>query len=112
MADFPKPKLVNLKSGERYQRLFSKDSGTRGIKAGYVILKEGEEVGEHSTGGLEEVLVILKGNGQMAIDKTEGLDFGHSAVLYVPPQTIHNVKNTGKGTLEYIFITSDAKQKL
>jgi mannose-6-phosphate isomerase-like protein (cupin superfamily) len=111
MADLSKAKIVKLKSGSKYQRLFSGDSGTCGIKSGHVILKEGEEIGEHSTNDLEEALVILKGKGRLVINKEEGLDFKDNAVLYVPPDTIHNVKNTGGGVLEYIFITSNARQK-
>ncbi len=109
MTDQAKVKIIKLEQGSKYQRLFNKDSGTRGIKSGHVILKEGEEIGEHSTGDLEEALVILKGKGQLAINKKENLDFEDNTVLYVPPQTIHNVKNTGPGILEYIFITSNAK---
>jgi mannose-6-phosphate isomerase-like protein (cupin superfamily) len=112
MTDLLKPKIVKLETGSKYQRLFSPDSGTCGIKSGHVTLKEGEEIGAHSTNGLEEVIVILKGKGRLAIDEEEGLDFEDNAVLYVPPETIHNVKNTGSGALEYIFITSYAKQKL
>ncbi|PIW68400.1 MAG: hypothetical protein COW10_02765 [Candidatus Omnitrophica bacterium CG12_big_fil_rev_8_21_14_0_65_42_8] len=112
MADFSKPKIVKLKSGSKYQRLFSRDSGTRGIKSGHVALKEGEEIGEHSTNDLEEALVILKGKGLLLINSEEEFDFEDNSVLYIPPDTIHNVKNTGSGVLEYIFITSNAKQKL
>jgi len=112
MADFSKPKIVKLKSGSKYQRLFSRDSGTRGIKSGHVTLKEGEEIGEHSTNDLEEALVILKGKGLLLINSEEEFDFEDNSVLYIPPDTIHNVKNTGSGVLEYIFITSNAKQKL
>lgn len=112
MADYTKAKIVRLESSSKYQRLFSKDSGTCGIKSGHVILKEGEEIGEHSTGSLEEALVILKGKGSLLINKEEGLDFENNSVLYIPPETVHNVKNTGKGILEYIFITSNAEQKL
>ena len=109
MTNFSKSKIVKLVSGSKYQRLFSKDSGTCGIKAGHVILKTGEDIGEHSTNDMEEALVILKGTGQLIINKKDGLDFEDNTVLYVAPQTIHNVKNTGDGTLEYIFITSNAK---
>jgi len=112
MADFSKPKIVKLKSGSKYQRLFSRGSGTRGIKSGHVTLKEGEEIGEHSTNDLEEALVILKGKGLLLINSEEEFDFEDNSVLYIPPDTIHNVKNTGSGVLEYIFITSNAKQKL
>lgn len=99
-------KIIELKPGLKYQRLFNKDSGTRGIKAGHVILKKGEEVGEHSTGDVEEVLVILEGNGELVIDKDRSIKIKDKTVLYIPPEIVHNVKNTGKGMLEYIFITS------
>jgi len=109
MADFSKAKIVKLDSSSKYQRLFSRDTGTCGIKSGHVILKEGEEIGEHSTNDLEEALVILKGKGRLVINKEAGLDFEDNVVLYVPPGTIHNVKNTGSCALEYVFITSNAK---
>jgi len=109
MADCSKIKVVKLESGSKYQRLFGKDSGTCGIKSGHVILKSGEEIGEHSTNDLEEALVILEGRGRLVIGKEESFDFEHDTVLYVPPRTTHNVKNIGKGILEYIFITSNAK---
>nr|MBU1328353.1 cupin domain-containing protein [Candidatus Omnitrophota bacterium] len=109
MADLPKPKIVKLESNSKYQRLFNKDSGTLGLKSGHVILKKGEEIGEHSTNDLEEALVILKGKGLLLINSEEEFDFEDNSVLYIPPDTIHNVKNTGNGILEYIFITSNAK---
>lgn len=112
MADLSKVKIVKLETGSKYQRLFSQDSGTCGIKAGHVILKEKEEVGEHSTGSMEEALIILKGKGELIVNKKRGLNFKENMVLYVPPETIHNVKNTGTEPLEYIFITSNANQKL
>ena len=111
MADLLKVKIVKLESGAKYQRLFNKDSGTSGMKSGHVILKEGEEIGEHSTNDLEEALVILKGNGRLIINNEDAIDFESETVLYVPPGTIHNVKNAGKGMLEYIFITSYAPEK-
>jgi mannose-6-phosphate isomerase-like protein (cupin superfamily) len=112
MADSPKPKIVKLEPGERYQRLFNKDTGTCGMKAGHVILKKEEEIGEHSTNAMEEALVILKGKGLLIINKKEELGFEQDSVLYIPPCTLHNVKNTGSGILEYVFITSNAEQKL
>jgi len=108
MADSPKTKIVRLERGERYQRLFNKESCTCGMKSGHVILKKGEEIGEHSTNAMEEALVILKGKGILVINKKEELDFKEDSVLYIPPGTLHNVKNAGEGILEYIFITSNA----
>lgn len=109
MADPIKAKILKLESDSKYQRLFNKDSGTCGLKSGHVILKKGEEIGEHSTNGLEEALVILKGKGALIINSEEEFDFEKNTVLYIPPDTVHNIKNTGNGILEYIFITSNAK---
>ncbi|MCX5687414.1 MAG: cupin domain-containing protein [Candidatus Omnitrophica bacterium] len=111
MADLLKVKNVKLESGAKYQRLFNKDSGTSGMKSGHITLKEGEEIGEHSTNDLEEALVILKGNGQLVINNEKVIDFEADTVLYVPSGTIHNVKNIGKEILEYIFVTSYASEK-
>jgi len=111
MPDSLKVKIIKLESGAKYQRLFNKDSGTCDMKSGHVILKEGEEVGEHSTNDLEEALVVLKGSGQLVVNKESAIDFEADTVLYIPPSTIHNVKSTGKGILEYIFITSCVYEK-
>lgn len=109
MADPRNVKILKLESGSKYQRLFNKDSGTRDLKSGHVILKKGEEIGEHSTNDLEEALVILRGKGLLTINSEEEFNFEDNSVLYIPPDTVHNVKNTGNGILEYIFITSNAK---
>jgi mannose-6-phosphate isomerase-like protein (cupin superfamily) len=109
MDNASKVKIAKLESGSKYQRLFNKDSGTCGMKSGHVILNAGEEIGEHSTDNSEEALVILKGKGQLVINKEEVLNIEGNTVLYIPPETLHNVKNTGGGTLEYIFLTSNAK---
>jgi mannose-6-phosphate isomerase-like protein (cupin superfamily) len=112
MTDSSKIKIVRLERGAKYQRLFRGDFGTCGIKSGHVVLKKGGEIGEHSTAGLEEVLIVLKGKGTLVINNIDGLDFEKDSVLYIPPHTNHNVKNTGRGELEYIFITSNAEQKI
>lgn len=100
-----KAKLIKLKSKEKYQRLLDKDSGTCGIKSGHVILKPGENIGEHTTGEREEVIIVLKGIGEIVVDKKK-FKLDRSAVLYIPPQTNHDIKNTGSRILEYIFIIS------
>lgn len=101
-----KAKLIKLESTEKYQRLFSKDSGTVGMKAGHVILKPGEDIGEHSTDEREEAVVILKGKGEAIVGKKESFNIEKNMALYIPPKTDHNIKNTGPGILEYIFVTS------
>jgi len=103
-----KAKVIKLESTERYQRLLDKDSGSLGIKAGHVILKPGENVGEHTTAEREELVIILKGSGEAAIDRQDILKIANNAILYIPPETTHDIKNTGSNNLEYIFLTSRA----
>ncbi|MDP6686098.1 MAG: cupin domain-containing protein [Candidatus Omnitrophota bacterium] len=105
MNETSRVKLVKLLSGSKYQRLLSKESGTKNIKAGHVILQPAESIGTHSTGEREEVLVVLKGKGKAAINK-ETIDIESDNVLYIPPETQHDIKNTGPHILEYIFIVS------
>jgi mannose-6-phosphate isomerase-like protein (cupin superfamily) len=98
-----------LESRERYQRLISKDSGSFGIKSGHVILKPGENIGGHTTGEREEMIIILKGNGELTVDEDTILKIDKDSILYIEPETRHDIKNTGSTILEYIFVTSLAK---
>jgi len=99
-------KLIKLESTEKYQRLVSKELGSCGIKSGHVILKPGENVGEHTTNDREEVIIVLKGKGEAIIGKDEIFNIESNIVLYIPPKTLHDIKNTGSHPLEYIFVTS------
>jgi mannose-6-phosphate isomerase-like protein (cupin superfamily) len=98
-------KVLKLDSSGKYQRLFSKDSGASCIKSGHVRLQAGEAVGDHSTEQREEMLVILKGMGEAVIDGTNIVKIDDNSVVYIPPCTRHDIRNTGKDILEYIFIT-------
>ncbi len=81
------------------------------MKSGHVVLQPGESVGEHTTGEREEAVVILKGSGEAIINKKDIIAIEENAVLYIPSQIDHDIKNTGSGVLEYIFITSQAQDK-
>lgn len=109
MNNSNRARLVRLVSTERYQRLISKDSGSSGVKAGHVILKSGENVGNHSTGEREEVIIVLKGRGEARIDKANILKIEENTMVYIQPGTDHDIKNTGTRDLEYIFVTSPVK---
>lgn len=105
-----KTKPVKLESKEKYQRLLSRDSGTCGIKAGHVILAPNENIGIHSTGEREELVIVLKGIGEARIGDNETVNIKEKEVLYIPPRTEHDIKNTGPGSLDYIFVTADARE--
>lgn len=73
------------------------------IHAGYVELEPGKEVGEHSTEGEEELIVMFEG-------KAEIVSNGHAetveapCVVLVPTHTVHNVTNRSKGPLRYVYV--------
>jgi mannose-6-phosphate isomerase-like protein (cupin superfamily) len=79
---------------------------TAGMRSGFVSLKPSETVGWHTTGQHEESLIILRGQGEALIDGQEKRAFVAPAFVYIPPTTRHNVLNTGKGPLEYVYVVA------
>jgi mannose-6-phosphate isomerase-like protein (cupin superfamily) len=84
---------------------------TAGMRSGFVRLKPGETVGWHTTGQNEESLVILRGEGEALIDGQPRLTLIAPAFAYIPPATRHNVSNTGKTLLEYVYVVAPAPAK-
>jgi mannose-6-phosphate isomerase-like protein (cupin superfamily) len=82
---------------------------TTGMRSGFVRLKPGQTVGWHTTGKNEEALVVLHGKGNALIDGQPGLAFVAPALVYIPPDTRHNVENTGSDPLEYEYVVAPAK---
>jgi quercetin dioxygenase-like cupin family protein len=82
---------------------------TTGMRSGFVCLKPGAMIGWHTTGNNEEALVILRGQGEALIDGQVKQAFVAPAFAYIPPATRHNVSNTGKDLLEYVYVVAPAK---
>lgn len=93
--------VTELDGGREYQRVVD-PAETEGMKAGCVRLESGASCGVHSTGEREEVLVFLSGDG-VAYAGAERLAVGQGKVCYIPPNTEHNIVNTGSEPLVYIF---------
>jgi len=98
---------IKLKKQVRYQRLLSGAPQTKSMRSGYVVLKPGELIGEHSTESKEEVLVLLEGRARVSYGIKRLLTAADS-VIYIRPYTKHNVKNIGKGLLRYVYVVSPA----
>jgi mannose-6-phosphate isomerase-like protein (cupin superfamily) len=98
-----------LNDKPEYQRLVQAPQ-TLGLKAGKVHLMTGADCGRHSTEDKEEILVFLRGRGLALIGENEEKSFeiGEGKVIYIPPETAHNIKNTGSGPLIYIFVVTPA----
>jgi len=84
---------------------------TAGMRSGFVRLKPGESVGWHSTAQNEESLIILHGGGDALIEGQAGRSFAAPQLVYIPPATRHNVENTGRDVLEYIYVVAPAAAK-
>jgi quercetin dioxygenase-like cupin family protein len=77
------------------------------MRSGLVTLEPGAECGEHSTKSHEELIVCLAGEGEIeAAGRTTPLAAGHMA--YNPPNTLHNVRNSGATPMRYLFIVAPA----
>ncbi len=103
-----KPFVVDLNDKCEFQRLLPGEPQTCGMKSGRVYLKPAESCGQHSTGEREELLVFLAGCGRAVIEGSDAFDVGFGKVAYIPPQTLHDIKNTGAEPLIYIYCVAPA----
>ena len=105
-----KPFVVHLEKTNKYQPLLQGSPQTQGMRAGRMLLLAGQDCGQHSTDGNEELLVFLVGKGEVIIEKTI-LRVGAGRISYIPSETIHNVRNTGDEPLIYIYCVAPVNQK-
>ncbi len=49
----------------------------------------------------EQVYVIVRGQGRMVVDDAER-DIGEGDLVFVPPNALHGIRNTGEQTLTYV----------
>ncbi len=99
---------VDLNNQPEYQRILEGKPQTRGMRSGRVYLEPGKACGQHSTKNHEELLVFLSGQGELLIGESDRLAVGAGKVAYIPPETLHDVKNTGTGPLAYIYCVAPA----
>ena len=78
------------------------------LRSGLVRLEPDRDVGLHSTGGNEEMLVILAGQGVLECEGCRQMEMTGGQIAYVPPRTRHNVFNRGTAPLAYIYIVTRA----
>ena len=106
--------VIELNDKPEYQRLLEGTPQTRGMRSGRVFLEAGTACGQHSTKNHEELLVFLAGQGELHIGDNDGFAVGAGKVAYIPPETLHDVKNTGSQPLAYIYcvapVTGDSEK--
>jgi mannose-6-phosphate isomerase-like protein (cupin superfamily) len=78
------------------------------MRSGRVRLAPGKSIGLHSTRDNEELLVFLSGSGVARIGQDVCLQVGAGKAAYIPPQTAHDILNTGAEPLIYVFCVAPA----
>jgi mannose-6-phosphate isomerase-like protein (cupin superfamily) len=91
------------KGRQRFLRLLGNSSVPKGLRSGYVVLKPKEFIGEHNTGLSQEVIFVISGSGLVCYSQKSRVKVKQHTFVYIPPQTPHNVTNTGKKLLKYIY---------
>jgi len=103
------PRLIALDvhSGAR-QAVLEGPPGTVTMRSGLVSLEPGDSVGRHRTESYEEVLIVLEGAGVMRFTAHETLPLQAPCAAYCPPETEHDVTNTGRVPLRYVYVVAHA----
>jgi quercetin dioxygenase-like cupin family protein len=76
------------------------------LHSGMVSLQPGESVGEHSTDDHEELIIVLSGRGELEADGLGRVKIAAGQIAYNPPNTKHNVINSGNEPLRYIYVVT------
>ncbi len=100
--------VIELNNNIKHQPLLEGKPATCGMRSGMVRLEAGQSCSEHSTNSYEEMLVFLSGEGQLIINKKTSYEVGVGKISYIPPETIHYVKNTGREQLVYTYCVAAA----
>jgi mannose-6-phosphate isomerase-like protein (cupin superfamily) len=106
----PRPKVVELDSrGKDYLQVLAGPPESVTMKSGLEVLAPNQSVGKHSTGQHEELLVVLEGQGEMSFKDGSKLAVKANHAIYCPPETEHNVTNTGGSVLRYVYVVASIK---
>ncbi len=106
----PEAKVIKADmQGKGYVRLLGGPPETFTLRSGAVMLQPGTTVGKHSTETYEEVIVVLEGQGALLLNEGQELSLEVGTIAYCPPNTEHDVKNTGSIVLRYIYVVAKAK---
>jgi mannose-6-phosphate isomerase-like protein (cupin superfamily) len=110
METKPKPKIVALdRAATHYLRVLGGPPESVTMHSGYVVLQPEKTVGRHNTGSYEEMVIILNGEGEMLFGDGSLLRLKQYIVAYCPPDTEHDVRNTGKKPLRYVYVVAKAR---
>lgn len=93
-----------LKGLKNFERLVGVHGQVKGMRSGFVVLQKNESVGQHNTGEKEEAIIILKGKARLYY-RTKSITVGENSFLYIPKNTVHDMKNVSSVPLKYVYVT-------
>ena len=111
MASSGKVLVTELNDKPEYQRILEGQPQTCGMRSGRVYINPEQSCGRHSTKNHEELLVFLSGQGLLLIGEKDSCQVGKGKVSYIPPHTVHDVQNTGKEPLIYIYCVAPTSEE-
>jgi mannose-6-phosphate isomerase-like protein (cupin superfamily) len=110
MKNRPKPRVICFDDKEvDHLPILTGPPESVSLRSGLVLLSNGKSVGKHSTENFEELIVVLEGQGQVQITGHKPLGIKSGIAVYCPPETEHNVVNTGSAPLRYLYIVAKVK---
>ncbi len=103
----PRAKLIQINpSATESVAVLGGPPETVTMQSGSIVLLPSENVGTHSTGNNEEALVVFSGRGEMRMADGTTLNLTPYVVAYCPPDTEHDVFNTGSEPLRYVYLVA------
>lgn len=105
----PSPQLITLDStAVGYTRVLGGPPASITMRSGQLLLAPGASVGRHSTERYEELVIVLAGSGEMRVTGGATLALREGTVAYCPPDTEHDIVNTGTRPLRYLYVVARA----
>jgi mannose-6-phosphate isomerase-like protein (cupin superfamily) len=97
---------MKLRGRQKFSRLLGDSTKQKGLRSGFVTLRPKESIGGHKTDKKEEAIIIIKGSATIYYGRNKSIKAGKNTFIYIPPETEHDVKNSGSKILQYVYITA------
>jgi oxalate decarboxylase/phosphoglucose isomerase-like protein (cupin superfamily) len=82
----------------------------KNFSGGVVYLPSGQGHTRHNHPGSEEIIFIIKGNGEQMVEDENGVpetrDVGPGCTIFIPESRFHATKNTGSEPMEIFVVYS------
>lgn len=112
LKKFSEPKVIHYNPyTSKYQPILDGETDSVGFYSGIVTIEPNKYGETHSTEIYEEIIVVFEGEGKIKINETGELNIKFGKVAYIPPNTKHQVFNTGTKNLKYIYIATKSMKK-